>query len=735
MRLGRPGYAIAVLVALSLKSTPARAADIHADGQLVFAQDALATYGFESIADLIAAGAERVARASREATPVTPDDDAALFSDASGALEGCHALLVRPGATAGLALHDDALFEVSRGGRLVVTMWGRAFGVEPALALAYAPPEESVGSGKVRVQAIRTGRETSDGWAEYTTGPVDGAAWEMPLRAIVLTARCATDDGASLLTESSLPGGSCDDDAYAVIDAVEVRPVAGPATPAAPCTQATVGAACGAHAECMFGHCIDAAFAWGPVPVARSDRADLAARLAFEMVSLHGDREAARNAAVSFAGAAGALAGETSPRGYYGELNKLVTGIRDSHTTLGMAPSSRSVVYPLVDRWSGPLDVCFGVAEDDLGSGETVFAIFSVGSQPSIRETLRRGDVLTAIDGLAPKAWLSAVAPRFMTYHPSDPSADPSHDALLLSKLLGRYAETVTLSRCQPEGGCAPLPPIPVADEVFQIVRSTGTYRGSTVACSPRFHSPVPVALGLGDAVTVQTQAGVTSVHFDGFQPLRSSAWKEPWARAVEGHAKLLVDARLGHGGSYALGKYLFRLLRGAEQPYGMFVMPRGAYDDPDPPWLFEPRWDACPSDDVRIDACRWSGGQTTFADDAAPPGLDARVAWVNGNDVSMNDIVPRLLGGRRGFRVFGPHPSHGAYGAVSKVPPILSSWGARTLQTFDSRFGPTPALARAAPWASGKGVVPDEVVVQKVSDILRDRDTVLDAAKAWLTQ
>jgi hypothetical protein len=56
-------------------------------------------------------------------------------------------------------------------------------------------------------------------------------------------------------------------------------------------------------------------------------------------------------------------------------------------------------------------------------------------------------------------------------------------------------------------------------------------------------------------------------------------------------------------------------------------------------------------------------------------------------------------------------------------------------IQVLDTRFGSSFATAGAAPWASGTGVSPDQVVLQKVSDILAGTDTVLTAARAWLNQ
>src|SRR6185312_10745321 len=92
-------------------------------------------------------------------------------------------------------------------------------------------------------------------------------------------------------------------------------------------------------------------------------------------------------------------------------------------------------------------------------------------------------------------------------------------------------------------------------------------------------------------------------------------------------------------------------------------------------PWLLGSAFDGCTTYDTTVDACHWTGNQITVTSNSSPPGEGARIAWVNGNDVSMNDIVPRLLAGRANFQVFGPHRSHGAYGEISYLPPIEPSW------------------------------------------------------------
>src|SRR5262249_11683922 len=152
------------------------------------------TCGFESLAALEAAGAQRIAWSAGQLVTnvLVPGDEATLLAGEDEALEGSHGLLLRADLGPGLALYEPALSAASRG-RVSVSMWGRAHGAEPVLEVVYAPDSTRVGPARVHVVAIRTGRETSDGWVEYATGPIDGTVLTAPLRAIVLSARYATD--------------------------------------------------------------------------------------------------------------------------------------------------------------------------------------------------------------------------------------------------------------------------------------------------------------------------------------------------------------------------------------------------------------------------------------------------------------------------------------------------------------------------------------------------------------
>jgi hypothetical protein len=233
-------------------------------------------------------------------------------------------------------------------------------------------------------------------------------------------------------------------------------------------------------------------------------------------------------------------------------------------------------------------------------------------------------------------------------------------------------------------------------------------------------------------------------VEFDGFlstpdftNPADAyHAWEAPMEQALTSGQGILFDARLGHGGFLNLGDYLTNQIRGTASPYYAFAVPRGTWDDADPTWLFDPSLAACVNGSWwDPDLCGWTSGGLDAPTLGTPPAAGVKIAWVDGIDVSMNDIVPRELVGASNVRIFGPHPTTGAYGEVSLVPSMVAGWSPGSTQVLDTRFGSSFATAVAAPWASGTGVAPDQVVLQKVSDILAGTDTVLAAARAWLTQ
>jgi hypothetical protein len=784
MRSGRGGSTsrrhLAVLGALSFVAVAtagklAHASTLDAHGHLIFDSDAVFTSGFESL-PAQGEGASWLAwNTDGSVFTAAAASDGSWVSSAGApgtvalpdALEGGHALKLTSGSNVAFAFADPSLFNSLATRRVQISFWGFSMGAEPELDVLYPSVGAPFGPyADARVVAVPTGRETSDGWAEYSTGPVDGTVFGADLiGAIVLSARFATQSGTFALDDYHFDPASDvdtiqDPNAYALLDAIEVEPLAGAPMPVTPCTQATVATACGPLAECNFGHCIDGSVVWGSVPQATAHRADLLNRWAFIGEHLSGDRKSAANASTVFSSAAvSAVTASTAAPGFYGGLNTLVNSLRDGHTGLGFATSSGSLFgigYNPDDSYSGPLDICLGLAQDDLpgGTGGSTYAVFwmapdsAVGS--ALGGALSPGDMLTQIDGLTPDAWLDTVGPRFRDTLPNDPKAEPSGRAVLLANAIGQYATTAVFSSCSAAGTCT-TKTVHVADLTYPLAIGTGNPDATMNSrpCSGRFTDSVSTWQPVDDEATTDTPAfesagGIATVEFDGFEGTTEPTnpadlyrpWEAPMEQALTSGQGILFDARLGRGGLPNLGDYLTDQIRGTPSPYYSFAVPRGTWDNADPTWLFDPSLAACVNGSWwDPDLCGWTSGGLDAPTLSTPPAAGVKIAWVNGIDVSMNDMVPRDLLGAANIRIFGPHPTTGAYGQISLIPSMVAGWSPGSIQVLDTRFGSSFATAVAAPWASGTGVAPDEVVLQKVSDILAGTDTVLTAARAWLNQ
>ena len=778
-------YAVlATSLAAGLLAPLAHASTLDSSGHLVFDTDAVLTEGFESLSGAQAQGASWLTWAATgdserpplQATAVTASDWSANGSapgavSLASALEGSYALKLTTAGPVALGLVDTAFFATLVTKRIQVSFWGMSMGAEPELDIVYPSTSEAVGPvGFGHIVAIRTGRETSDGWVEYSTGPIDGSLFgNDPIAAIILTARYATENGTAALDSFDLappdPDTILDSTAYALADAVEVEPAPGSPMPFVQCTQATATTACGSLGECTFGRCVDGSVVWGAVPQAADHRTDLVNRWAFIAEHLGADRRAASNAPTVFSSSSvSTITSATTAPGFYGGLNTLVNSLRDGHTGLGVGPSDYTSFWEGMTTFNASsdwFDLCFGLAEDDVpgGTGGPVYSVFWMAPASALGASfggkILPGDMLTQIDGETPDAWLDAVGPRFRYTLPNDPTSEPDGRALLLSEALSKYAQTAEFSSCTAAGSCTTKT---VAVSAIMEAMLTGTTYGGTSfqnattssrRCTGRFTDSVstwgPSNDESNDDVPVEESAGgIAILEFDGFEGAYDStdpsnpyhAWADPFYDALTSGENVLVDARLGHGGKFSLGQWLAHDIRGTTDPYFTFAVPRGAWDTIDPSWLFDPSLATCVDwNDDAPDFCGWTAGHIDESMLSAPPAGTAKIAWVNGDDVSMNDIVPHDIVGAANVRTFGPHPTTGAYGEIAYLPPIVAGWDTGSIQVLDMRFGTSFDTAVASAWESGTGVPPDQVVLQKVSDILGGTDTVLTAAKTWLAQ
>jgi hypothetical protein len=152
--------------------------------------------------------------------------------------------------------------------------------------------------------------------------------------------------------------------------------------------------------------------------------------------------------------------------------------------------------------------------------------------------------------------------------------------------------------------------------------------------------------------------------------------------------------------------------------------------------------WETLGSCELQVDmndcAGYWRWSLHEFSDlEPALRGVAAttRVAVVNSLDVSGNDFTSRLFTYRGGpTKIFGPAPTYGAFGPIASLPSHLDELSGGSMQFWDSAFVVLPEDDPAG-FATGVGVPPDQVVLQRQSDALLGVDTALEAARAWLLE
>ena len=698
-------------------------------------------------------------------TAMTADEMTAhLAPDA--AVEGTHALLLGKGpadGATGILVPFEKVAPGIKKPQVVVSVWVRSFGTTPSLVATYGTAAHPTPGTFTSVTAIRTGRETSDGWAEISTGPIDTAVWGVPL--------------AQLTVGMSRAGNHGNADATLAIDALEVLPLDGSPVAAKACTIATQQAACGDDGECQFGHCLPGYASWGPTPT-QAHRADLIDRWISIAKHIHGAANVAKNADAMVSARDALTAASVGGRQFHAGMIGLVNGLRNHHTSIGSSPNA-GVLQPLVaGAGSSTLGACLGLGELDLledsADGQKLlgFIVYQAAKTSLVGATLHPGDAITKIDGIDPVTWVRSVYLTYATGVPSDPGADLAWAAPSVAWMISHRASTVDVTQCASATDCTgakrTVAQIDVAGPVWKSIQGTGLVGDENdpnlMQCSERFLDTVApgAQTGQGDTVTTGTVFGdILGVQFDGTNQ-DFAVWEKqvvPAFSTAELPTKVLFDVRQGNGGYAEDSELIAEEIRDKSQPIGDVGFAVASWDGSDTvPGLLAVLATASPSCDQMSEVTMQSSpcdlvvedyflgdyfAQTSFLEGLASPstpvtaftpgGLGARVAWLQAADVSANDYLAALVQGRANQRVFAPGPTSGSYGTISSISPMLLGWRGGSIQMTDSLWGTDVAALQNTTFRSGVGVSPDEVVAETMSDAMNGTDTMITAAKTWL--
>jgi hypothetical protein len=581
------------------------------------------------------------------------------------------------------------------------SVWTRHGALEGSFLITYV---DGSGLDRVEAQLAPTGRTTSDGWVELATNDfsVDGAKVD---HAYVRVASYASVAGVELDALEVVPSGVF----------VAQKDCAGISDPV-----------CGSDEVCIDNRCIPGGLSVPPLPpdALRNEVVDV---LEAKARLFYGGRSS-RDLYLSHALDAMEQM-RTAPTAFR-FWNAWATGIHrlhDWHTdTYGGPHASRGSTHRL--------NACFFEGDADVSHGawpkDAKYADILVSHAGPGAAGLKAGDRLVAVDGLHPIAWATELASIDWGFHVA---TDPDNFADYAEGLGGpswsggasiqRYATSLTVIRCDAKGQCG----LPETIAVTDLPDGGG---GPDVACDnrPFYHldaanSPDPEkhyifgSFFRGDILGTAPEEGIRGLVWDtlygGGDP--NSDVNQAIAAALadfkaNAHG-VILDHRAGNGGTLDTVTAFTSLVR----PPGTGFVTRIPIEIAG---VGGPATVAAGLAD--FNQFQPTSGVAVGSPDWAP---NLPVALILHRDGSASDYFPFAMKGAPHVRIFGPHPTAGAFSTYIQ----FSGSG------VGFQLGSGDTLAPTGETMIGHGAVPDVILLPKQSDLLAGKDTLFEAALAWV--
>ncbi len=674
------------LVALS-GSAAAAAASFDPTGMLVLDPHATWTLGFEpgdpnlpsnGSADAGDAGLD--AGGAADAGPpldITQDPDA---------IQGSHVLHVAQYQGINIPVSLSADSHTYR-----VSLWARGEVI--------ATTEAGYEKGRIDEygQLFPTGRMTSDGWYELST---DAFAFDASHAKVVQVG----------LFSPAAKGAD--------VDAIEIS-VSGPAVQEDTCAGANDPLSCGPDQECQWGHCRNMAAQVPPLPpVAYRDQ--LVSYLDARFHYLFGPFENRRRDLPNARAEIDAMRSATDAWSFWKHFKVAVHRLHDWHT------QESDLAGYVIDN-PKPIAVCFIEGKADASQAAVPSApgyldvlVSHVGDVNTFG--LHTGDRLVSVDGRPPIEWarsLIGVDDGFWTASNHETHAE---DASRLGSLIARFADHIQVLRCDSSSGtCASKPEtISISDLPPS---PPGTSRGISCDNRPFLHVPGAKHSSYGTYSGLADESNATEAIY-GLQwsslyvtggggqgdvgPALDAAvalWRSK-ARGV------ILDHRTGFGGTSLGPKKIWDFVR-KPTPLDIFVF-RDSSDEQGPQNTIE---------GVTLFNKLAKLGETEYAG-SSNPDLAVPVALLTTLDGSASDWLPLGVKGAPNARIFAPYETAGGFSTRFQ----FAYWMGLG---YSIAVGDT--VSANGNMLNGHGVAPDVQVLPLQSDLLAGRDTVYDAALAWV--
>jgi hypothetical protein len=586
------------------------------------------------------------------------------------------------------------------------TVWMRHGSLDAQMTILY--PEDS-GLEITIARMFPTGRVTSDGWVELASNefPVDGALTTATyLRVYDFAGRDGVDlDGLEIVPAGEyLPQKTC----------------AGLADPA-----------CGAEETCIYQRCRLGRGYVPPLPdpSLKDEVVDvLQGRL---RIFFGGKKTRAEDLPKALAAMEAMRSAETAWQ-FWSAWAKGIRLLHDWHTHAG-APIN---VAP-----RGRLNACFFEGDADVSHAvwpkDPRFADVLVSHAGPGAAGLQAGDRLIAVDGVHPLEWAaSLVDVNLSSYFIASDSDVFAEFAESLGgptwqggALILKYARTLTVLRCDAvTETCSDVP------ETLVVADLPVAAGGEDVACDNRpFYNLEPgqnpspsnhYVFGdffRGRVANTTPEEAIYGMIWDtlygGGDP---GGWVNghiaeaitDWKANARG---VILDHRAGNGGTLDAAENLTKLVRPLE-PLAVIRMP------------IEIGGDDGPADQAEGLALfnKWKSSDLAFRVGSADHDPTLPVALILHRDGSASDYMPFGMKGAPKVRLFGPHATAGAFSTFIN----FDYWGGISFQIASG-----DTIAHDGTPLLGHGVEPDVVLLPRQSDLLAGKDTLHEAALAWVRQ
>ncbi len=605
------------------------------------------------------------------------------------------------------------------GRRVEIKLWYKPQGTHLSASIVWMRDNTWVGNVKFHP----TGRGSDDGWRELSSGPID-----FSLGGLIVADHLYLENLQNRTLNRS--NYSRAPDANVAIDALEIFDLGPAIVPVAQCSTIEAKAQCGQQGSCYLGQCVDSAFAWGQIPPANLID-DYIERRKFEVNTFEGIRFA-QSQMTQFNQTMNTAKQAHDGESFWRTIQSAWQVLQDGHSIAPVMSQNRQINSGL----------CLNQGEADLlpTSGESPVPMLFSKTQTPFSQLLKPGDVIVDIDGLTPKLWMQQSSiPNLQLA--GDRGSLPTQHVNYLNYLLPSTGAKVTFARCSDPQGCANE-----QQQTFEIdfadVIGNQIWQGNIQPwlsdesfCDVRFKPDFDInynnASFLFDVLD-KSENNITSVLFNQFfYPAAYPQWSERFSQifSVE-QDKILFDHRLGMGGSPTGLHYLLDFLIEDASFWGEMLYPWFEVEDESDELANTKQCTQSPTQN----SCGRVEAHKVGVQHENSTGVNAKIALLTGIGVSASDFFTRVLTERQAqFRIFGPSPLMGAYGYHITMSPLLDEPVLPRVQTHDTAFLQLPNAPLV--FEKGKGVTPHEIVFQKQSDAILNRDTQLEAAKAWLNQ